>query len=313
MIVDGTCTPDQWWSGYQDWIEGGFTACVLSVGGGSAPASAVAALGAVHRRLRETDRLQLVLTAAEMRHAAAQRRLAVLLHFQTTHLLGDNPDLVEVYWRLGVRMFGLAYNRTSPVAGGALDPVDEGLSAVGRRMIAEMNRLGILVDFAHTGWRSCAQALELSSGPCVASHSNAHAVHAHPRNLPDSVIKGIAASGGIVGMNGFPAFVSSDSAPTLDQFIDHMVHIDSLVGPGHVGLGLDYCTITSAEYEEMIDSGDWTADDYPPPPWNYPQGIENPRSIDALARRMSVRGYADQEINGILGANWMRVFELAFP
>lgn len=312
LIIDATCPPDLWVPGYADWLDGGFSACALSVGGGTV-GGAVAALGAAYRMVRNDPRLTQVQSAQDIREAHRSGRLGVLLHFQSTRALDYEPDLVEVYQRLGVRMMGLAYNRRNPLCDGCEEPSDAGLSILGRRMIAEMNRTGILVDFAHTGWRTCAEALEVSTAPCVASHSNAHAVKAHRRNLPDEIIRGIAASGGVIGMNGFPAFVSPDPAPTLDQFIDHIVHIDSLVGSGHVGLGLDYCTITTAEYQEMIDSGAWSPENYPPPPWNYPAGITTPRTIGALADRMDERGYSETEIRGVLGENWMRLFERMWP
>ncbi len=313
LIIDGTCPGETWQARYQDWIDGGFSACALSVGGSGSGSQAMTGLAGVYRTIREDPRLVLALSADDIRRAHASGQLAVLLHFQGTQELGYDPGLVEVFWRLGLRIMGLAYNRRGPVCDGCEEPSDAGLSKLGREVITEMNRLGMVVDLSHTGWRSCADALAASGDPCIASHSNAHAVQPHPRNLPDDIIRGIAESGGLIGMNGFPAFVSADPAPTMDNLIDHMVHIDSLVGVGHVGLGLDYCEMSDAEYREMIDTGEWTKENYPPPPWNYPAGIETARTIDALAERMSARGYSDTEIHGVLGANWLRLFERMWP
>lgn len=311
-MFDATCTPDVWLAGYPDWLEGGFAGCALSCGGSSS-AQAIASVGRAYRLIRSDPRLTLASTARDIRDARATGRLAVLLHFQGTEPLEHDVNLVEVFWRLGVRIMQLAYNRRGLVCDGCEVPEDRGLSAFGRAVIAEMNRLGVPVDLSHTGTRSCREALEVSSGPCIASHSNAQAVRAHPRNLPDEVIRGIAQSGGMVGMNGFPAFVADHPAPTLDEFIDHIVHIDDLVGPGHVGLGLDYCQISDADYQEMLDSGEWRAEDYPPPPWSYPSGIESPRTIGRLAERMRERRFSESEIRGVLGENWLSLYDRVWP
>lgn len=308
LTIDATCPPDVWRSRYPEWIEGGFSACVVTAGGGSIE-NALAGVSETLRIIESDDRLMLAENADDLRAAHAQNRLGVVLQFQSPVPFGYDLSSVRIFHKLGLRVVGLAYNRRNPIGDGCEEPVDAGLSIFGRQVVTEMTRLGILVDFAHTGWRTCADALAQSDGPCISSHSNAHAVHAHPRNLPDDIIRGIAESGGVIGMNGFPAFVSDAPQSTLDQFIDHIVHVDALVGSGHVGLGLDYSTITDGEYNEMIASGDWSPENYPPPPWQYPKGIESPRTISALADRLSKRGYADDEVRGVLGDNWMRLFE----
>lgn len=308
LLIDATCPPDVWIPQRADWIEGGFSACVVSVGGTS-PSAALARTGRLLRVIEEDPRLVQVTDAAGIRAAARAGLLGVMLHFQSTAPFGDELANIQAFQRLGIRMVGLAYNRRNLVCDGCEEPADAGLSIYGQAMIAEMNRVGILVDFAHTGWRSSREALTASTKPCIASHSNAHAVHAHPRNLPDDVIAGIADSGGIIGVNGFPAFVSTESRPTLDSFIDHIVHIDTLVGSGHVGLGMDRSTITTEEYGEMIADGDWSADNYPPPPWHWPTGLETARSMRPLVDRLGERGYRDDEIVGVLGGNWARLFD----
>jgi membrane dipeptidase len=176
-------------------------------------------------------------------------------------------------------------------------------------MIAEMNRLGIVVDVSHTGLTSSLEAIEASSAPCIASHSNAAAVHANRRNLPNELVEAIAAGGGVIGMNGFPSFVAASDRPTLDQLIDHIVHIDGLVGPGHVGLGIDFYEGGRADYEAALASGAWSADNYGPPPYHYPAGLEGPAGLPALTARLLERGYEENGVRGILGENWLRVYE----
>jgi membrane dipeptidase len=309
LVVDAACPGEYWRAHRSRWLAGGATACVLTVGWPGPVRTAVYDVADVLRIVREHDDLRLATSAADIRDAKAAGELAVVLHFQGAEPLEYDPDLLEAYWRLGVRIVQLAYNRRNPLCDGCEEPRDAGLSALGRRMIAEMNRLGIVVDVSHTGARSSLEAIEASTAPCIASHSNAAAVHPNRRNLSDELIQAIAGRGGVIGMNGFPSFVASGERPTLDQFIDHMIHVDSLVGPGHVGLGIDYYEGDRAEYEAALAAGVWSADNYGPPPYHYPAGLEQPSGLPALTKRLLERGYAESEVRRILGENWLRVYD----
>jgi membrane dipeptidase len=154
-------------------------------------------------------------------------------------------------------------------------------------------------------------AAEAATAPCIASHSNAAAVHPSRRNLADDLIKAIAASGGVIGINGFPAFVADTTTPTLDQYIDHMAYIAELVGPAHVGIGLDYTGRNPplAEYEQLVADGHWSREGYPPPPWHYPSGLEDASGLPNLTQRLLQRGFSAEDVRGILGENWLRVFD----
>jgi membrane dipeptidase len=320
IVVDAVCPPGYWRAHRDDWIAGGATACGLTVGvfhfgGGFRGAyDFLYELADVYRFVRETPGLRLATSVADVRAAKAEGELAVILCFQGTEAIEYEPSLLEVYWRLGVRVVQLAYNRRNPLCDGCAEPSDAGLSVLGRRVIAEMNRLGMLVDVSHTGVRSSMEAIEASSAPCIASHSNAAAVHANKRNLPDELIKAIAASGGVIGMNGYPSFVAATDRPTLDQFIDHIVYIDSLVGPGHVGLGIDYTEDppgwSRADFEAWNASQPEISgpDIFGPPPYHYPAGLERPKGLPALTARLLERGYDEGTVRGVLGANWLRVY-----
>jgi membrane dipeptidase len=309
VILDATCPPAFWYTRRAEWAEGGFTACALSVGGTDGLAASVSTLAETHRFLRETPGVRFADSVAGIRGAKADGELAVYFHFQGAEPLEYDPSLVEVYHRLGVRIIQLAYNRGNPLGDGCEEPRDAGLTTLGRRAIAEMNRVGIIVDVSHTGVRTSLDAVEASSAPVIASHSNARAVRENRRNLPDELIRAIAESGGVIGMNGFPSFVAAGERPTLDQFIDHMVHIDELVGPGHVALGIDYYDGDRADYDALVAAGVWTPEVYGPPPYHYPAGVESPRGLPQLTARLLERGYDEDGVRGILGENWLRVYE----
>jgi membrane dipeptidase len=308
IVIDAACPGPYWRAHRDDWVAGGATACALTVGWPGPVREALYDIADLFRIVRETSGLRLAMSAADIRAAKAEGELAVILHFQGAEPVEYEPGLLEVYWRMGVRVVQLAYNRRNPLCDGCEELRDAGLSVLGRRMIAEMNRLGILIDVSHTGVRSSLEAIDASNAPCVASHSNAAAVHANRRNLPDDVIKAIAGGGGVIGINGFPSFVAPTDRPTLDQFIDHIVYIDTLVGPGHVGLGIDYYEGSRAEYDAAIASGVWSADNYGPPPYLYPVGLERPSGLPALTMRLFERGYDEEAVRGILGENWLRVY-----
>jgi membrane dipeptidase len=309
IVIDGACPGEYWRAHRDDWVEGGATACALTVGWPGPAQEALYDIADALRMIREEPELRLATSVADIRTAKADRALAVVLHFQGPEPLEYEPALLEPFWRMGVRVVQLAYNRRNPLCDGCEEPRDAGLSVLGRRMIAEMNRLGIVVDVSHTGLTSSLEAIEASSAPCIASHSNAAAVHANRRNLPNELVEAIAAGGGVIGMNGFPSFVAASDRPTLDQLIDHIVHIDGLVGPGHVGLGIDFYEGGRADYEAALASGAWSADNYGPPPYHYPAGLEGPAGLPALTARLLERGYEENGVRGILGENWLRVYE----
>jgi membrane dipeptidase len=309
VIVDGTCPGGHWRANLDTWLSGGTTCCVLSAGSPHGATGALYDIADAYQFIRQRDELCLATTVQQIRDAKARGQLAVVLQFQGTQPLEYETALVEAYWRLGVRIIQLAYNRRSPVCDGCEEPNDAGLSVFGRRVVTELNRLGIVVDVSHTGVRSSLQAVELSTSPVIASHSNAAAVHPNQRNLPDDLIRAIANSGGTIGMNGWPSFVSPDASPTLDQYIDHMSYIADLVGSEHVALGLDYWNGTRAQYDQYIADGTWHPDNYPPPPWPYPAGIGDASGFPVLTARMLERGFSPADVRGILGENLLRVYE----
>ena len=311
IVIDGTCPGEHWREAYSTWSSGGASACVVSVASLEGCRPTLDRLGEVFRLVSQTDELCLATDTATIRAAKRDGKLAVVLHFQGTGPFEDDLGLAEIYWRLGVRVVQLAYNVRALAADGCEEPGNAGLSRFGRQLVAELNRPGIAVDVSHTGHQSSLDAVEASTAPVIASHSNAAAVHPSRRNLQDDLIRALAGSGGVIGINGYPAFVADSATPTLDQYIDHMAYIADLVGLAHVGIGLDYTTrdLPMADYDQLIASGAWTPESYPPPPWHYPSGVEDASGLPNLTGRLLERGFSQQDVRGILGENWLRVFD----
>jgi len=132
----------------------------------------------------------------------------------------------------------MAYNRNNRVGGGCHDD-DAGLTAYGRRVLDEMARVGIVACCTHTGHRTAMDVMAHSSRPVIFSHSNPRAMHDHPRNIPDEAMKACAATGGVVGLNGIGIFLG-DNDNSTETLVRHLDYAVQLIGPEHVGLGLDY-------------------------------------------------------------------------
>ncbi|HEV7941488.1 MAG TPA: dipeptidase [Solirubrobacteraceae bacterium] len=309
VVIDAVCPIQYWQPHVQKWVDGGVTCTAVTVAFGSNSArEALGEIGRTFELVRRRDELLIATSADDILRAKQLGKLAIVFHFQGTGPIEYDVNLLEVFWRLGVRVIQIAYNRRNPLGDGCEEPSDAGLSLFGRQAIAEMNRLGLVVDVSHTGERTAIQAIEASAAPCIASHSNPFAVYPSPRNVSDELIRAVAASGGVIGANGFPSFVSAEAEPTLDRFIDHITYIADLVGPDHVALGIDYFDASRDEYDAFVAAGLWSPETYSPPPWHYPAGIESPSGLPRLTERLIERGFAESEVRNILGENWLRVY-----
>jgi membrane dipeptidase len=257
----------------------------------------------VDRALHQAARV--ATSVEQIRRTVAAGDLAVVLHFQGSAPLGGQVEMVDTYARLGVRVIQLTYNYAELAGDGCLEERNAGLTAFGRKIVRRMQDIGITVDLAHAGERTCLEALSIAQRPMVVSHGNARAMCESPRNLSDDVIRAVAATGGVIGLCAYPAFVSGDAVPTLDQLLDHAVHIADLVGARHVGLGLDFAD----EDENDYDYFGYDERFYPRPPWTWPVGISWWEEAGNIAPALRRRGFSDDDVTGILGENFMRAFE----
>jgi membrane dipeptidase len=257
-----------------------------------------------HRRLvrEQPETCVLVASADDVLRARESGRLAVGLHFQGTAPFEENLGWVDLFYELGIRHALMAYNEKNRVGCGCHVPEDTGLTEHGRELIREMNRVGMIVDCAHTGYRTTMETLEASQSPAVISHTNVRALRDHPRCVFDDQIQACAAKGGVLGITGLSAFLGM-GAPTPERLVDHIDHVATLVGPEHVGLGLDY-VFDIETFEAFVAR---LPDRYPPEAGyrdlRQLELEEAPRITEELLRR----GYGEREIRGILGENWLRV------
>jgi membrane dipeptidase len=209
-------------------------------------------------------------------------------------------------------MVQLTYNSVNFVAGGCTDRVDCGVTDFGVKFIQRLNDLGIIVDTGHCGRQTTLDACALSNAPVVASHTSAAGVHQHDRAKSDEELKAIAASGGYIGVYLVSMFLTDKPVSTIEDFLDHIDYIANLVGPQFIGVGSDWpmqCTQWGidklAEYASEIG---FRKEHGTMAPVNV-AGFDDYRDFPNITRGLVKRGYSDEQIKGILGENFLRVFE----
>lgn len=249
----------------------------------------------------QSDVCALATSVADIHTAHRAGRLAVTLHFQGTGPFGDDLDRVEAFYRLGIRHALLAYNEQNLAGCGCQVPSDTGLTPFGRRLIAAMERVGMLVDVAHTGLRTAREAIDAATAPVIISHANAGALCAHPRAVPDDLIRACAATGGVIGISGVAMFLGGRATPA--RLVDHVDYAVGLVGVDHVGLGLDHVYDMDAMGAFMQSMPEM----YPAESKHFDPGQLGPEDGPAIVAELARRGYDTAAQRAILGANWLRV------
>lgn len=192
----------------------------------------------------------IVETAGDIDRIVDGGRIALLIALEGAEPVGSSLAMLEVMWRLGVRMASLTWNRRTMLADGVGESDTGGrLTSLGVEAVREMERLGMVVDVSHLSTPGLAHLAEVASEPFVASHSSCRALCDHPRNLTDEQLRLVSGSGGFVAMNAFGRFVTSSGTPTIDRFVDHLEHAAAVVGDHAVGLGADFI----ADLVEQVD------------------------------------------------------------
>jgi membrane dipeptidase len=261
---------------------------------------------AAHKIAQANEHMSLCYSVADIMRAKVEGKLALIFNFQETRPFQKNIELVSMFYRLGVKHALLAYNSKNYVGDGCAERNDGGLSRFGIELVQEMNRVGMLVCGTHSGYRTSMEAMEISTAPCIFSHSNAYAVHPHYRNIRDDQIRACAKGGGVIGVNGLGEFLDDQEARSESVF-RHIDYIANLVGPEHVGLGLDYVEDAPGFWRWVEEHPDM----WPPNPGQIRTGTKfaQPEQLYELVDLMLRRGYAQSDVRKILGLNFQRVCE----
>lgn len=258
-------------------------------------------------------------SAEDVRQAARDKRTAVIFGFQNPAPIEDDLSLVEIWHGLGVRFMQLSYNNQSLLATGCYESEDPGITRMGREVIAEMNRVGMVIDMSHSAERSTLETIELSSRPITVSHANPHSWHPVVRNKSDAVLRALGQSGGMLGLSLYPLHLKGGSGCTLRSFCEMVARTAEIVGPAHLGIGSDLCQDQPDSVVQWMRGGRWTRDSrgasgplgaavFPP----QPEWFRNNTQFANIAAGLADVGFSAPEIDRIMGGNWLDFFERSF-
>ncbi|MFB9984734.1 dipeptidase [Mesorhizobium kowhaii] len=302
------CRPTLDLSFLSRWRDGGATFIGLNVGWDALSWQESLRCAAHYRRWLElhSDDYVIVERFADVERAKREGKLAVALDLEGANALDQNIEMIGAYHRLGVRQMNLAYNKNNAFAGGCTDE-DISLTPLGREAIAEMNRVGMMVDVTHTGYRSSMEIMEISKTPVIFTHSNPRALWDHERNVRDDQIKACARTGGVVGINGVSKYIAPDEDCTPETIINHIDYVANLVGVDHVGLGLD-AVLDPDEMPNLVKEfpNVWPASEADQ--WDYSSWrFILPEQLPEIAEGLLLRQYSETEVKKIMGQNFARV------
>ena len=242
----------------------------------------------IAHRIFETypDELEFAGSASDIQRVFGAGKIASLLGIEGGHVIENSLGALRAFYRAGVRYMGLTHFSNTDWADSSTDEVvNDGLSPFGEEVVREMNRMGMLVDLAHTSPATMSDALNLVEAPVIFSHAGAQALADHPRNVPDSILRRLTENGGVVMQVFYPPYISiDDSVANISDVADHIEHIRAVAGINHVGIGSDFDGIPT-----------------------YVEGLEDVSTFPALFMELARRGWTDQELSKLAGENLLRV------
>jgi microsomal dipeptidase-like Zn-dependent dipeptidase len=258
-------------------------------------------------------------SSEDVQLAQNTQRTAIFFGFQNPSPIEDDIRLLEIWHRLGIRFMQLTYNNQSLLASGCYENDDTGLTRMGREVIEEMDRLGMVIDMSHSGERSTLEAIEASAGGIAITHANPYSWHPALRNKSDTVIKLLADRGGMIGFSLYPHHLKNGSGCSLEDFCSMICSTVDLIGIESVGIGSDLCQDQSNSVVEWMRAGRWTKKvdfgegsasnpGFPEMPEFYKNNLDFPN----LASGLASLGMREDEVEKILGGNWLKFFDKKF-
>lgn len=259
------------------------------------------------------------LWAEDIDRARETGRTAIFFGFQNPSPIEDDIGLVEIVHSLGARFMQLTYNNQSLLATGCYEKEDTGITRMGRQVIKEMNRVGLVVDMSHSADRSTIEAAEISERPIAITHANPHAWHPALRNKRHEVLKAVTDAGGMLGFSLYPHHLKNKSDCTLQSFCEMIARAADSYGVHSLGIGSDLCQDQPDSVVEWMRVGRWSkeidygegsasAPGFPP----MPSWFQDNRDFGNIAEGLAQTGLSQSEVNGIMGENWHRFYKENF-
>lgn len=285
-------------------------------GDGDPYAVTVSDLARHERMLRDhAADLTKVLSADDILQAKRSGRIGVIYGFQNSLMFGEEPERVDVFADLGVRVMQLTYNPANPLGDGAIAPQNRGLTPLGREMVARINDNRVMLDLSHSGQNTCLEAARISRQPISVNHTGCRALTDLPRNKTDEELRLVADKGGFVGIYFMP-FLRLDGRITGADVVAHLEHAIDICGEDHVGIGTDgwitqvddlpaYRASLAKEVEARRKAGIGAAGEGPDS-FTFAIDMRGPTQFHDLAARLRARGHSTARVEKILGLNFLR-------
>ena len=255
-------------------------------------------------------------TFKDIEKAKEENKTAIFFGFQNCSPIEDDIYLVEEVHKLGAVFMQLTYNNQSLLATGCYEKNDSGVTRMGKEVIREMNRVGVVVDMSHSAERSTFDAIELSEKPIAITHANPAFWHSARRNKSSELLKELGASGGMLGLSLYPHHLLDGTNCTLDSFCSMVAQTAEIMGVTQVGIGSDLCLKQPDSVVEWMRNGTWTkTKDYGEGSVSnaafpdQPSWFQDARGFVNLEKGLKSVGFDDKEIKLILGNNWFNFYK----
>ncbi len=253
--------------------------------------------------------------AEDVDRARATGRTAIFFGFQNPSPIEDDIGLVEIVHTLGARFMQLTYNNQSLLATGCYEAEDSGITRMGKQVIKEMNRLGLVVDMSHSADRSTIEAADLSQRPIAITHANPYVWQPALRNKKNDVIRAVTENGGMFGFSLYPHHLKDKTDCTLQDFCEMIARTAETFGTEHLGIGSDLCQDQPDSIVEWMRVGRWSkeidygegsaaAPGFPP----MPDWFRDNRDFANIENGLRATGLNADEVAGIMGGNWYRFY-----
>ena len=248
--------------------------------------------------------------------ARKENKTAVFFGFQNCSPIEDDINLVQSVRDLGAVFMQLTYNNQSLLATGCYENVDSGVTRMGREVIKEMNRVGIVVDMSHSAEQSTLDAIDISENPIAITHANPFSWHESKRNKSDQILKALNNSGGMIGLSMYPHHLKDGTNCTIESFCKMVAQTAELINVNQIGIGSDLCLGQPDSVVDWMRNGTWTkSKDYGEGTKDnaafpkQPDWFEDARGFNNIENGLKKIGFNETEINGILGNNWYSFYK----
>jgi len=261
------------------------------------------------------DLILLGRAAADIAAAEASGRTAIFFGLQNPMPIEDDLGLVEILYELGIRFMQLTYNNQSLLGSGWMESEDSGVTRMGREVIAEMNRLGMVVDMSHSGERTTLEAIELSTRPIAITHANPSWRRETGRNKSATVLKALARAGGMLGLSLYPHHLPRGGATTLLEFCEMAAEIARMIGVDNLGIGSDLCQGQPDSIVQWMREGRWMRSQPGGEKAGFPEQPEwfrDNSDFPGLSPGLRAVGFGAGDVNKLLGNNWREFMRKSF-